>query len=226
MGTDESTNPQLHHWQIDSREYVRHEIRRGKRHAFEFLDPRRTALIVIDMVEFFVSENAYCKGIIPNINKLASALREKGGVVAWVLPEVNPPSLWMLKFYGTQVATRYAACGGSGSFEDRLHPQLNSLSTDLWVEKSASSAFFPGRCGLSDLLNDKEIDTVIITGTVTSVCCESSARDASTLGYQVIMVADANAGTNDQAHNATLQNIYRSFGDVRPTSEVLELIRH
>ncbi len=51
----------------------------------------------------------------------------------------------------------------------------------------------------------RDIETVLIVGTVTSVCCESSARDASTLGYQVIMVADANAGTNDQAHNATLQ---------------------
>jgi nicotinamidase-related amidase len=54
---------------------------------------------------------------------------------------------------------------------------------------------------------------------VTNVCCESSARDASTLGYRVIMVADANAARRDQDHNATLHTIYRSFGDVRPTAE-------
>lgn len=59
---------------------------------------------------------------------------------------------------------------------------------------------------------------------MTNVCCESSARDASTLGFRVIMVADGNAATRDQDHNATLHTIYRTFGDVRPTADVLELI--
>ncbi len=53
------------------------------------------------------------------------------------------------------------------------------------------------------------------------MCCESSARDACTLGYRVIMIADANATGRDCDHNATLRTIYRSFGDVRPTAEVL-----
>src|SRR5882672_2284053 len=48
--------------------------------------------------------------------------------------------------------------------------------------------------------------------------------DASTLGYRVIMVADANASVDDESHNATLHMIYRTFGDVRPTTEVLGLI--
>ena len=56
------------------------------------------------------------------------------------------------------------------------------------------------------------------------MCCESSARDASTLGYRVVLVADANAAMRDQDHNATLHTIYRSFGDVRPTREVVELL--
>jgi len=55
-------------------------------------------------------------------------------------------------------------------------------------------------------------------------CCESTARDASTLGYRVIMVADANAARRDQDLNATLHTIYRTFGDVRPTAEVVGLI--
>lgn len=61
---------------------------------------------------------------------------------------------------------------------------------------------------------------MIVTGTVTNVCCESTARDAATLGYRVIFAA----APNDAAHNATLCTIYRSFGDVRPTTEILELI--
>jgi len=65
---------------------------------------------------------------------------------------------------------------------------------------------------------------VLVTGTVTNVCCESSARDASALDYRVIMVADANAARRDQDHNATLHTIYSSFGDVRPTAEVIGVI--
>lgn len=56
------------------------------------------------------------------------------------------------------------------------------------------------------------------------MCCESSARDAATLGYRVVMVADANAARRDADHNAALYTIYRTFGDVRPTSEIIELI--
>jgi nicotinamidase-related amidase len=74
------------------------------------------------------------------------------------------------------------------------------------------------------MLTLRGITTVLFTGTVTNVCCESSARDASTLGYRVIMVADANSARRDQDHNATLYTVYRTFGDVRPTAEVLSLI--
>lgn len=68
------------------------------------------------------------------------------------------------------------------------------------------------------------VDTVLIAGTVTNVCCESSARDAATLGHRVVMVADANAAGSDDQHNATLHTFYRSFGDVRGTADVLAMI--
>ena len=68
------------------------------------------------------------------------------------------------------------------------------------------------------------IDTVLITGTITNIYCKSSARDAHSLGFRVVMAADANAARRDQDHNAALHNIYRSFGDMRPTDEVLDLL--
>jgi nicotinamidase-related amidase len=62
---------------------------------------------------------------------------------------------------------------------------------------------------LPDLLIARDIDTVLITGTVANVRCESSARDANVLGYRVIMIADVNAGINDQLYNAMLDGAYR-----------------
>ena len=82
----------------------------------------------------------------------------------------------------------------------------------------------PGRCELPAELARLGIDTVLITGTVTNVCCESTARDAANAGLRVVMVADGCAAINDRTHNATLHTIYRSFGDVRPLDEVVGLL--
>ncbi|WP_406291561.1 isochorismatase family protein [Embleya sp. NBC_00896] len=215
-----------HDWRIENREYARHEARRGRRFAFTHLVPTRTALVVIDMVPFFVAENPYCRGIVPNIHRLADRLRAAGGTVAWVLPAVGAGSPVTEEFYGPVVAELYRTSGGTGPPAERLWAGLRADDADLFVEKSAASAFFPGRCPLPELLTERRIETVLITGTVTNVCCESSARDAATLGYRVILVADANAARRDRDHNATLHTIYRNFGDVRPTSDVLDLIDH
>lgn len=215
----------VHDWKIAEREYARQLDRRGKLHAFESLTPASTALVVIDMVPFFVRENPYCAAIILNINALAGALRDAGGVVAWVLPSARDPFPELsVEFYGAKVAEMFRTSGGEGALPERLAGGLAHRPSDTFVEKSAASAFFPGRCDLPDLLRARRIDTVIITGTVTNVCCESSARDARTLGFRVIMAADANATRTDADHNAALHTIYRSFGDVRATADILDLI--
>lgn len=214
-----------HNWFIEPREYKRQEERRGRRHAYEFLIPVHTALIVVDMVPFFIEENPYCRGILPNISCLAASVRAAGGTVAWVFPDSTPQHrAWMDEFYGEKVASLYADSGGRGTPQERLGNYLTIAPHDIIAEKTAASAFFPGRSNLPEQLQAKGIDTVIITGTVTNVCCESSARDAATLGYRVIMAADANAARRDEDHNATLYTIYRSFGDVRTTEDILAML--
>jgi nicotinamidase-related amidase len=213
-----------HEWAIEPREYARQEARRGRRHAFTTLTPARTALVVVDMVPFFVAEGSYERGIVPNIQRLAEALRAAGGTVAWVVPGVPERSAVSEEFLGPEIAELYRRSGGEGPLHERVWKEFAIEPEDVLVEKFAAGAFFPGRCDLPSLLDERGVDTVLITGTVANVCCESSARDASTLGYRVIMVADANAARRDRDLNATLHTIYRTFGDVRPTDEVLELI--
>jgi nicotinamidase-related amidase len=145
-------------------------------------------------------------------------------VVAWVLPGDPGPSLAYEELLGAEVAAAYRRSGGSGPLRQRLWHTLVTDDRDLYVEKTAASAFFPGRCDLDAQLGERGVDTVVVTGTVTNVCCESTARDASTLGYRVVLVADACAAPSDEAHNATLHTIYRSFGDVRTTADVEALL--
>lgn len=213
-----------HAWRIEEREYRRQEERRGRRHAFGRLEPGRTALIVVDVVPFFAEESAYVRGIVPNIARLADAVRERGGTVVWVLPAVAPPTPLAVEFFGPGQAETFAGSGGSGSLRDRLWHEFTVHDADPIVEKSATSAFFPGRSPVPELLRDRGVDNVIITGTVTNVCCEASARDAATLGFRVVLVADGCAARRDEDHNATLYTIYRTYGDVRTTDEVIGLL--
>jgi nicotinamidase-related amidase len=219
------SDAKLHAWHIEEREYRRQEERRGRRHAFIALDPAKTALVVIDMVPFFATENAYCRGIVPNINALGRAQRRAGGRVAWILPGTSPryPAL-MREFYGEEIAELFRRSGGEGPLPSRLWPDLASDPGDLYFEKEGASAFFPGQCDLPGMLRVHGISTVLIAGTVTNVCCESSARDAAAGGFRLIFLADANAARRDEDHNATLHTIYRSFGDVRTTAEVIGMI--
>lgn len=214
-----------HAWRIEQREYDRQESRRGRRHAYATVSAERTALVVVDMVPFFVTENPYTFGIVPNIVRLAAATRAAGGLVVWVVPGFTEPSPVKNEFYGPEQAMVFATSGGEGPLRSRLWHEFDVEDADLLIEKTASSAFFPGFSPLPDLLRARGIDTVVITGTVSNVCCEASARDASTLGFRVVLVADANSARRDEDHNATLYTIYRSYGDVRTTEEVVGLLK-
>lgn len=214
-----------HDWMISEREYTRQETRRGRRHAFEHLDPASTALVVVDMVPFFTDGNAYCQAAIPKINRIAAALRDAGGLITWVLPSgEDRHSELSREFFGTEVAELFRTSGGQGPLPARLCSDLNHQPNDVFVEKEGFSAFFPGYSPLPDIFSERGVRTVIVTGTVTNVCCESSARDARALGYRVIVVADANAAVTDAAHNGSLYTLYRTFADVRTADEVESLI--
>lgn len=123
---EELLEPRPHDWSIDEREYARQEVRRGRRHAYDDLDPACTALIVVDMVPFFADTGPYFRGIVSNINALAGALRDADGTVAWVLPEVSAPSDWAAGFFGDAVATMFAASGGVGPLQARLWHELDA----------------------------------------------------------------------------------------------------
>lgn len=194
----------------------------GMRLKSWILDGRR--LVVVDMVPFFVEQNAYARGIVPNIERLAGAVRSSGGTVAWVLPSTEPPMPGRTEFLGPAVTEKYRTSAGSGPLRDRLWHEFDVDDADLVVEKSSAGAFFPGQCDLSTRLEHAGVDSALVVGTVANVCCESTARYASALGYRVVMVADANAAMRDHDLNATLRTIYRSFGDVRSTNELVSLL--
>ena len=112
----------------------------------------------------------------------------------------------------------------AGAIGHQLWPELDVQACDEIVEKTRFSAFIQGASGLEATLRGRGVDTVIITGTVTNVCCESTARDAMMRNFKTLMISDANAARSDAEHNAALTAFYVTFGDVMTTDEVIHCI--
>jgi ureidoacrylate peracid hydrolase len=213
-------------WAID-----RTMERRGKLHVHEDLDPRKTALIVVDLQNGFMVEEvaaAYVPiavEIVPNVNRLAAAVRRTGGKVFWIKQTVDEASAvaWSEWLAMMTPGTRQnlVANLAPGSRGHELYPDLEMQPEDEVVQKYRFSAFVQGASDLPQRLWAQGYDTVLITGTVTNVCCESSARDAMMLNFKTIMVSDANAARTDEEHNATLSTFYAIFGDVMDTDTVI-----
>jgi nicotinamidase-related amidase len=198
--------------------------RRGRLHAFESIEAARTALIVVDLDVATVEGSDDCRRVVPIVNGLAGAVRNAGGVVAWVLSRMTVMPRHFASILGVELATKYFNDGQPNGRGTRLWHELQRGDADLLALKSGASAFFPGKCDLKEQLDPLGIDTLLIAGTVTNICCESSARDAVELGYKVIMVSNALSGHAHGLHEATLATFYRIFGDVRPSCEIIDLL--
>lgn len=208
--------------------------RRGKVRLFETLDPARTALIVVDLQNGFMApgqpaEIAYAREIVPNVNRIGAALRAAGGQVVYIQNTITDATqaewcVWFDNFTKGDFKQRMITAFARGSFGHAIYPALDVVPGDWTVEKQRFGAFVEGSSTLHAQLLAKDIDTLIIVGTATNVCCESTARDAMMMNYKVVFVSDANACRTDEEHNATLGNILALFGDVQSTDEVIATI--
>ncbi len=210
-------------------------MRRGRLFAFESIDPSRTALLVVDMQNGFVKEgvaHAYvpeAASLVPNINAVATALRATGGTVVWVKNTFTEESLTSWSHFHDELwapgrkAKRIEAMS-VGTLGHEIFEGLDVHPEDLEVNKTRYSAFIQGSSGLEPALRERSIDTVLVTGTATNVCCESTARDAMMLNFRTVMISDGNAAGNAEAHAASLASFWTTFGDVRTTAETVDLI--
>ncbi|MGB7100095.1 MAG: cysteine hydrolase [Xanthobacteraceae bacterium] len=219
---------------------VRQEIidrvlaRRGRYHWFEELDPQRTALVIIDMQELFCApgapaEVAGSRDIVEPINKLTEELRKIGVPVIWVLhanSQTGGRSDWELFFnYIVADDVREKTMQSLAPGRQQVWSGLTVDSADTKVIKNRYSALIAGSSGLERLLRSLDIDTVLVAGTKTNICCEATARDAMMLDFKVVMVSDCCAALSDDEHRSALENMIQQFGDVMTGDEVLDRLR-
>lgn len=200
---------------------------------FDAIDPRRTALVAIDMQRVFLSAgeafgNPYALGIVPQVNRLAAAMRAAGGLVIWTRQTVSaePPRAmpaWQYDVSDPRVA-RAVETMVAGAHAHELHPSMIVGQDDNVIDKYRYSAFLCPDRMLERMLKAHDIEMLLIAGTLTNVCCESTARDGNMIGYKVMLVADATAAVSDAEHNAALLNVRLTFADVRSTDEICAML--
>jgi ureidoacrylate peracid hydrolase len=199
---------------------------------FETLDMAKTALLVVDLQNVFVEEGQpaagpYAAEIVPNVNRIAEAVRQAGGTVVFTrhtVTDVAPFALapWQIA-EGTPIHAMKAFFE-AGCYSHAIYGGLDVKPEDIIVDKYRYSAFIHNSSTLHEQLASLGIDTLIVTGTVTNCCCESSARDANMMGYKVVFATDANCALTDADHNAALLSMQMIFADVRSTEEILSLV--
>ena len=192
---------------------------------FFTIDPAHCALIVIDMQNAFVAEGAPfetpgARAMIPLLERLIGCARELQMPIVWTQSDHRPPygGLMLRKF--PAIAKDHILWQGEPSFQmypDMIQPREGSL--EYRIVKHKFDAFF--ETDLDAILRFHRADTVIITGTATNACCESTARSAFMRDYKVVFPSDANATFDEAMHRATLVNIDLLFGRVLTTEGLL-----
>lgn len=207
--------------------------RRGRVHLFDRFVPARTASVVIDMQATFCAEGGpaevpLSRQLVRPINRLNSLMRQAGGHVIWVNhanQNTNGQSDWAGfydNFVSDAVRARTVESMAPGSPGQEIWQGLEVEEADIRMLKNRYSALITGASPLERVLRSLGIDTLLITGTKTNVCCESTARDAMMMDFNVVMVSDATAALSDDEHRAALETIIQQFGDVMTIDEIAE----
>jgi ureidoacrylate peracid hydrolase len=207
----------------------RYRDARGRnRNIWDTIDPSRTAHVIVDMQNGFMEEGApvevpEARNVVDEINCLSRAMRAAGGhnVFLRFTTPADGPMAWPVfnERMGTGIGAHRDAFQ-PGSHYWQLWDTLDVQPEDALVEKHRFSGFTPGTSELDSHLKARGIDTLIISGTLTNCCCESTARDAMQLNYKVIMAADACAALTDEAHAGTLDSMALIFVDLRSVPEL------
>ena len=190
--------------------------------------PERTALVNVDMQNCFVQGSPFSAPdglvVLDRINRLAAACRAAGILVihashvlrtdgsnAGVLGEIAP----IVK----------QGIINKGSEPAGLHKELVVDPCDILLEKPRFGAFHG--TDLELILRSRGIDTIIVTGIATNVCCETTAREAAVRDFRVFFLSDGTTtfGIGDvsaaQLQRATCATLGLLFGQVVTVDEMI-----
>jgi nicotinamidase-related amidase len=183
-------------------------------------DPRRTALVMIDLQHGIVGRTlAPYSGpeVVARAKQLADTLRAKGAAIVWVRVLLNE-----LHFPAADAPTRAPDAPPAPAEASELVPGTGMQPGDLVVSKRQWGAFYGTDLELQ--LRRRGIDTIVLGGIATNFGVESTARAAYDRSFRLVFVEDATSGLADEMHRFTFEKLFRHMGHVRSTQEVIDAL--
>ncbi|MDH2329097.1 cysteine hydrolase [Cereibacter sp. SYSU M97828] len=165
----------------------------------EHVNPKTTALIVIDMQNDFIAagaplETPMGQALLPTLARLIEHARATGMRVIYTTHahRSNGCDMGLFGEIYPPIQNRAGLVDDTPGID--IYPDVAPQGDEVVIKKHRYSAFFG--TDLDIILRTQKIDTVVVTGVTTENCCQSTARDAMFLGYRVAFISDA-TGTYD-----------------------------
>jgi ureidoacrylate peracid hydrolase len=184
------------------------------------LNKAKSALLVVDMQNFFLDPDSptfTCGGlaIIDNIKSLIQMYRESNLPVIFTrhVHDREGIDAGIMKWWWEGMCIENTP-------ESEIIEEIAPLPNEKVILKHRYSAFY--NTDLEVYLRGLKIEDLVITGIMTNMCCESTARDAYYRDYRVFFLADATGSVNEEMHFASLLNLSFGFAYVTRTIEIIE----
>lgn len=196
-------------------------------HKKLILNPNKSALLVIDMQNDFLNpkspaftENA--QYIIPNLKKLITTARQSKIPVIYTVHCHEDPKIdgGMTAQWWPEIRNRSTLVAGSKGAE--IIDDLKPLNKEKIIYKHRYSAFY--NTDLEIYLRGLDVTDLILTGIMTGICVESTARDAFFRDFRIFIVADATAAGEYELHINSLKILAYAFAHITTTKEILKII--
>ena len=202
------------------------------------IDPAKTALINVDLQNVFVEGYEFSAedgpGVVERLNRLSQVCRDHGIMVIHTINELRADG--SNRGAGAEVVTAYLQSTGAnrkggitaGTDPAKLHDSLDVQESDILLTKPRYGSFTGTDLDL--ILRSKGIDSVIIGGIATNVCCDTTAREANMRDYKVFFLSDGTGNhgmqglTAQQIKDATLAAVRLAFGQVLTIDECIAKI--
>jgi len=185
------------------------------------LVPERCALMIIDMLRYFADPGGSVflpstEAITPRIASLLDMWRRLGGVVVFTRHcHMGIDDLGMLgRFFSDHIRC--------GSPDAEIIPALAPAEGETVIRKSTYDSFHG--TSLEEHLKEGCVSQVLVTGVLTQMCCETTARSAFVRGFEVFVAADATTTSTEEHHLASLRNMASCVAVVTDTASILERI--
>lgn len=191
----------------------------------EVLDPKSTAVMVIDVQNDFCDANEFpaAMRMLPSLQGFVEEMRGLGYAVVYTKVEHNENTdspVWRSRY---AIRPHRALTCRQGTPGADIRPEVAPQPGDIVVVKQRYNAFY--NTNLELILRARGIDSLVYTGIATNVCVEATAREGFCRDFWTTLVSDCMAAHSEAAHLQALEDASRGFGRVVTMDEVLGAAR-